>query len=94
MTEHPQLLAQLLSRRNRLIEEISAAEALLRQHQETLQSLDHLIRLEDQHADLPPVPFSPKVRRQRVASTLVRGDVTRLCLDALREARVSAPIQY
>lgn len=85
MTDRPRLLSGLMARRHDLVNEISAAEALLRQHYETLRSLDHLIRLEDEDAQLPPVPTATRVRR-KIASTLVRGDVSRLCLDALREA--------
>ena len=74
-----------MARRHELVDEISAAEALLRQHYETLRSLDHLIRLEDEDAQLPPVPTATRVRRPKIASTLVRGDVSRLCFEALRE---------
>jgi hypothetical protein len=58
MTDHPRLPAGLLARRRQLAQEISAIEAKLRQHYETLQSLDHLIRLEDEDVELSPVPFS------------------------------------
>ena len=40
-----------MARRADLAEEVSKVEAQLRQHYETLRSLDHLIRLEDPEAD-------------------------------------------
>lgn len=83
MTDRPQLLAGLLARRQQLVVEISAAEARLRHQYETLQSLDHLIRLEDEEIELPRVPFSANLEKRR-ASTLIHGEVGRLCLEALR----------
>lgn len=86
MTDRPRLLSGLLARRTDLAEEVSKAEAQLRQHYETLRSLDHLIRLEDPEVELPPIRNAKLADRPKTASTLVRGDVSRLCLDALREA--------
>jgi hypothetical protein len=86
MTDRPHLLAGLLARRHEVVQEISAMEAKLRQNYETLQSLDYLIRVEDEDVELSPVPYSATVKRRRSASTLMYGDVGHLCLDALREA--------
>ncbi len=86
MTDRPRLLSGLLARRTDLAEEVSRVEAQLRQHYETLRSLDHLIRLEDPEAVLPPIRNAKLADRPKTSSTLVRGDVSRLCLDALREA--------
>lgn len=86
MSERPQLLAGLLARRKELVREIGAAEALLRHRYSILESLDHLIRLEDESVDLPQIPYSPKLER-KVVSTLPHGDVGKLSMDALREAQ-------
>lgn len=85
MSERPQLLAGLLARRKELVREIGAAEALLRHRYSILESLDHLIRLEDENVELPQIPYSPKLER-KVVSTLPYGDVSKLSMDALREA--------
>ena len=85
MTDRPQLLAGLLARRKELVQEISATEALLRHRYSILESLDHLIGLEDEEVELPAIPFSPRPGR-KVISTLPYGDVSKLCLEALREA--------
>lgn len=86
MMDRPRLLSGLHARRKELLEEISQAEALLRQHYSTLRSLDHLIRVEDPAADLPPVRNRKVPERQKMETTLARGEVSRLCLDALRKA--------
>lgn len=84
--DRPRLLSGLHARRKELLEEISQAEVLLRQHYATLRSLDHLIRVEDPAADLPPVRNRKVPERQKMETTLARGEVSRLCLDALRQA--------
>lgn len=86
MMDRPRLLSGLHARRKELLEEISQAEVLLRQHYATLRSLDHLIRVEDPAADLPPVRNRKVPERQKMETTLARGEVSRLCLDALRQA--------
>ena len=85
MTDRPRLLTGLLARRAETVADISRVEAQLRQHYETLRSLDHLIRVEDPEADLPTIRNTKIPDRPKTASTLVRGEVSRLCLDALRE---------
>lgn len=86
MTDRPRLLTGLHARRKELLEEISQVEVLLRQHYQTLRSLDHLIRVEDPQADLPPVRNRKLAERQKMETTLARGEVSRLCLGALRQA--------
>jgi hypothetical protein len=86
MSERPRLLSGLHARRKELLGEISQAEALLRRHYQTLRSLDHLIRLEDPEADLPPVRNRKLAERPKMETTLARGEVSRMCLDALRQA--------
>jgi hypothetical protein len=80
------LLSGLYARRKELLEEISQAEALLRRHYQTLRSLDHLIRVEDPDADLPAVRNRKLSERPKMETTLARGEVSRLCLDALRQS--------
>jgi hypothetical protein len=86
MTDRPRLLTGLLARRKELIEEISQGEARLRGHYQTLRSLDHLIRVEDPEAELSPVRNRKLPERPKLESTLARGEVSRLCLDALRQS--------
>jgi hypothetical protein len=85
MTDRPRLLSGLYARRKELLEEISQAEALLRRHYQTLRSLDYLIRVEDLQADLPAVRNRKLPERAKMETTLARGEVSRLCLDALRQ---------
>lgn len=86
MTARPQLLAGLQARRTEVLSEISQLEARLRLHYETLRSLDHLIKQEDPEAELPPIRNAKIPDRPKTASTLVRGDVSTLCLEAMRSA--------
>ena len=82
------LLDGLIARRTALAEEVNRAEAQLRRHYEMLRSLDHLIHFEDPEVKLPPVRGGGLVAtaKSKIASTLVRGDVSQLALDALYEA--------
>ncbi len=86
MMDRPKLLSGLHARRKELVEDISQAEAQLRRQYQTLRSIDHLIRIEDPEADLPTVRNAKLPDRPKTESTLARGEVSRLCLDALREA--------
>lgn len=85
MSERPRLLSGLHARRKELLEEISKTEALLRRQYQTVRSLDHLIRLEDPSAELPPVRNRKLPERPKMETTLARGEVSRMCLDALRQ---------
>lgn len=85
MSDRPRLLSGLYARRKELLEEISQAEVLLPQHYQTLRSLDHLIGVEDPDADLPAVRNRKLPERPKMETTLARGEVSRLCLDALRQ---------
>lgn len=77
MTDRPRLLSGFLARRTDLAEEVSRAEAQLRQHYETLRSLDHLIRLEDPEAVLPPIRNAKLADRQ--SSSLAPSGAGRQC---------------
>jgi hypothetical protein len=75
MTDRPSLLSGLLASRNELAEEVSMVEAQLRQHYETLRTLDHLIRLEDPDADLPAIRNSKLADMPKTA--MLRGSALR-----------------
>jgi hypothetical protein len=85
--DKPALLEGLMARRNELAEEVNRVEAQLRRQYEMLRNLDQLIRFEDPDVKLAPVRGSALVAaKSKIASTLVRGDVSQLALDALYEA--------
>ncbi|MDM0042928.1 hypothetical protein QTH91_00400 [Variovorax dokdonensis] len=85
--DKPGLLDGLIARRTELADEVNRAEAQLRRHYEMLRNLDQLIRFEDPEIKLPPVRGGLAVAaKSKIASTLVRGDVSQLALDALYEA--------
>lgn len=86
MSDRPQLLAGLLARRAQTATLIKDLEAQLRVHTETLRCLDHLIRIEDPEAELPIGRAVRTKSAGKATTSLVRGDLSKGSLDALREA--------
>jgi hypothetical protein len=83
------VISGLRDKRGRLAGEIAAAESKLAAKRETLANLDAVIRLFSPHTNPELIPAIRPCSKRGLF--FKRGEATRLCFDALREAGRPVP---